>query len=173
MLGFLRSKGYRNEANLPTLRGAPQANAWLPRAHAHARRARRDPCASREGSRPARRLIPEPGPARLRLHRRQRLGAADVSAVLKSGRLTRSPRLYLYCSPNSLGCPRLALVVPKRFVASAVRRNRIRRLAREAFRLNQAEIGAQDCVVRLVKAPGTAPVTREELEALFRRGVNG
>lgn len=93
--------------------------------------------------------------------------------MLKSGRLTRSARLYLYRLPNTLGCPRLALVVPKRFAASAVLRNRIRRLAREAFRLRQAEIGAQDFVVRLVGPPGKAPVTREELEALFGRSVNG
>lgn len=109
----------------------------------------------------------------MRLRRGQRLGAAAVSAVLKSGKLTRSPRLYLYRSPNTAGCPRLALVVPKRFAPRAVLRNRIRRLAREAFRLCQMEIGAQDCVVRLVKAPGDAPVNRAELEALFRRSVNG
>jgi ribonuclease P protein component len=172
--GFLWSKEHPNEANLPTLCGAPQADAWLPRAHADAWRARGHPRASREGSRPARHLtLRESGRARLRLRRHQRLGAAEVSAVLKSGRLTRSARLYLYRSPNSLDCPRLALVVPKRFAPRAVLRNRIRRLAREAFRLSQVEIGAQDCVLRLVKAPGNAPVTREELEALFRRSVNG
>jgi ribonuclease P protein component len=93
--------------------------------------------------------------------------------VLKSGRLIRSPRLYLYCLRNALAGPRLALVVPKRFAASAVLRNRIRRLAREAFRLGQAAIGAQDCVVRLVKAPGETPITLDELHALFRRGASG
>jgi ribonuclease P protein component len=171
--GFLQSKEHRNEANLPTFRGAPQAYAWRPRAHADARRARGDPCASREGSRPAGHLtIGDPGAARSRLRRGQRLGAAAVSAVLKSGRLTRSSRLYLYRAPNAVGCSRLALVVPKRFAPRAVLRNRIRRLAREAFRLCQADIGAQDCVVRLVKAPGDTPVSRAELEALFRRSVN-
>jgi ribonuclease P protein component len=109
----------------------------------------------------------------LRLRRSQRLGAADVSAVLRSGRLTRSPRLYLYRLPNAQVGPRLALVVPKRFAASAVLRNRIRRLAREAFRLGQATIGAQDCVVRLVKAPGETPVTLDELNALFSRSAGG
>jgi ribonuclease P protein component len=109
----------------------------------------------------------------LRLRRSQRLGAADVSAVLKSGRLIRSPRLHLYCLPNALLHARLALVVPKRFVAHAVLRNRIRRLAREAFRLGQAAIGAQDCVLRLVRAPGETPVTLDEIGALFRRSAGG
>lgn len=172
--GFRQSKEHRNEANLPTLRGAPQADARLPRAHAHARRARGDPCASREGSRPVGHLTArDAGAARLRLRRGQRLGAAAVSAVLKSGRLTRSSRLYLYRAPNAVGCPRLALIVPKRLVPRAVLRNRIRRLAREAFRICQIDMGAADCVVRLVKAPGDAPVSRAELETLFKRSVNG
>ena len=93
--------------------------------------------------------------------------------MLKSGRLARSSRLYLYSLPNEFGRPRLALIVPKRFAARAVVRNRIRRLAREAFRLSQGSIGAQDCVVRLVKVPGEAPITLGELEGLFQRGANG
>ena len=171
MLGFLLSKEQGNEANLSTVGGAPQADTWLPRSHAHARRTRGNPCAPREGSRPSRHLSRPPAPARLRLRRSQRLGAADVSAVLKSGRLIRSPRLHLYCHHNALLHARLALVVPKRFAASAVLRNRIRRLAREAFRLGQATIGAQDCVLRLVRAPGETPVTLDELGALFRRSA--
>ena len=61
--------------------------------------------------------------------------------MLKSGRLARSTRLYLYRLPNEFGRPRLALIVPKRFAARAVARNRIRRLAREAFRLAQKRLG--------------------------------
>ena len=93
--------------------------------------------------------------------------------MLKSGRLARSTRLYLYRLPNDFGRPRLALIVPKRFVARAVVRNRIRRLAREAFRLAQVAIGAQDCVVRLVKVPGEPPITLGEFKGLFGRGANG
>jgi ribonuclease P protein component len=173
MLGFPSPKEHGNEANLSTLGSAPQAYARLSRAHAHARRARGNSCAPREGARPSRHLTLTPGRERLRLRSSQRLGAAQVSAVLKSGRLARSTRLYLYCLPNAFGRPRLALIVPKRLAASAVVRNRIRRLAREAFRLAQVGIGAQDCVVRLVKVPGEVPITLAEFEGLFRRGANG
>jgi ribonuclease P protein component len=93
--------------------------------------------------------------------------------VLKSGRLERSPRLHLYRLPNAVGRARLALIVPKRLAARAVLRNRIRRLVREAFRLGQARIGAQDCVVRLVGAPGKEPLTLGEVEAVFRGNANG
>jgi len=108
----------------------------------------------------------------LRLRRAQRLGAAGVAAVLKGGRSTRTARLSFYRLPNSLAYPRLALVVPKRFASRAVTRNRIRRLIREAFRLEQPRLGGSDCVVRLLKVTGDAPVTRGEVEALLRRSVD-
>ncbi len=91
--------------------------------------------------------------------------------MLKRGRLTRGARLCLYRLPNALAQPRLALVVPKRLAPHATTRNRIRRLIREAFRLQQQRIGGNDCVVRLVKASGDAPVTREEIETLLLHGV--
>lgn len=93
--------------------------------------------------------------------------------MLKSGRLVRAPRVYLYSLPNQVGRARLALIVPKRFAPSAVLRNRIRRLAREAFRLAQAAVGARDCVVRLVAAPGDQPITLGEIQAILRTGANG
>ncbi len=85
----------------------------------------------------------------------------------------RAARFHLYRLPNPLGCARLALVVPKRLAPRAVTRNRIRRLIREAFRLHQQRLGALDCVVRMMKAPGDAPVTRAEIETLLVGGSRG
>ena len=92
--------------------------------------------------------------------------------MLKGGRPTRTARLSLYRLPNSLAYPRLALVVPKRLAPRAVTRNRVRRLIREAFRLQQQRLGGSDCVVRLVKMTSGGPVTREEVEALLRGSVD-
>jgi len=156
----------RHEANLSTVRRPPQADPRIPRAHAHPRRPGGDPRAPRQGPRQAGRLTPG-GRARLRLRRDQRLGAAAVAAALKGGKVVRAARFHLYRLVNPLDYPRLALVVPKRLVPRAVTRNRIRRLAREAFRLQGDRLGALDCVVRLVRAPGDAPVTRAEIEALL------
>ncbi len=87
--------------------------------------------------------------------------------------MIRAARFHLYRLPSRLDYPRLALVVPKRLAPHAVTRNRIRRLVREAFRLQQPRLGALDCVVRLVKAPGDMPVTLDEIEALLLRTTSG
>lgn len=89
--------------------------------------------------------------------------------MLRSGTLVRAPRLTLYSLPNDLACARLALIVPKRLVPLAVARNRIRRLIRETFRLHQALVGSRDCVVRVVRAPGTEPISRAEVANLLSR----
>lgn len=86
--------------------------------------------------------------------------------------MIRAARFHLYRLPSSFDYPRLALVVPKRLAPRAVTRNRIRRLVREAFRVQQPRLGSLDCVVRLMKPPGDAPVTREEIEALLARATS-
>jgi ribonuclease P protein component len=101
-----------------------------------------------------------------RLRRNQRLRSAAVAAALKSGGSTRAQRFVLHSIVNPLGYPRLALVVPKRLVKNAVDRNRIRRLAREAFRQRQAKLGCRDFVLRLTRAPD-GRVTFREVDALF------
>jgi ribonuclease P protein component len=102
-----------------------------------------------------------------RLRRIQRLQSAAVAAALQSGRTARAQRFVLHTRVNSLGYPRLALVVPKRLVRKAVDRNRIRRQAREAFRRRQAELGGHDFVLRLIRGPEDRPVTFLEIDALF------
>lgn len=166
MPGFLSPcrQGKTDETNIPAVRGPPQADARLSRAHAHSRRPGGDPRAPRQGPFAARGLTPA---TRLRLRRDQRLGTAAVAAALKGGKVTRAARFHLYRLPNPHGYPRLALVVSKRLAPHAVTRNRIRRLVREAFRHRQRQLGALDCVVRLVKAPGDTPVTRAEIDALL------
>ena len=168
MLGFLSPKEKIHEANVPAFRCPPQADARLSRAYAHPWRTGSDPRPSRQGALAARRLT-RPSRARQRLRRGQRLGATAVAAALKGGKVIRAARFHLYRLPSPLDYPRLALVVPKRLAPHAVTRNRIRRLVREAFRLQQPRLGALDCVVRLVKAPGDTPVTRDEIEALLLR----
>ncbi|MCZ7565944.1 MAG: ribonuclease P protein component [Burkholderiales bacterium] len=111
--------------------------------------------------------------ARATLRPGQRLRSQAVAKVLKEGRGTRAQRFVLLSLPNDLGYPRLALVVSKRLVARAVSRNRIRRLAREAFRLRQHELGGRDLVIRLTRPATPDPVTFREIDAIIESHCNG
>jgi ribonuclease P protein component len=70
---------------------------------------------------------------------------------------------------NSLSHARLGLAIAARTVGNAVSRNRIRRVVREAFRLNQHELPAVDIVVsaRAAARDAPAPDLRKDLERLF------
>ena len=48
---------------------------------------------------------------------------------------------------NSLGFPRLGLVIAKKHVRKAVARNRLKRLIRESFRQHQHQLPAIDAIV--------------------------
>jgi ribonuclease P protein component len=76
-------------------------------------------------------------------------------------------------SANETGAPRLGLAVAVRAAGSAVKRNRLRRLIRESFRLHQREIPAVDLVVsvRPRARTATAAELRESLESLWRKVV--
>ncbi|HJY07945.1 MAG TPA: ribonuclease P protein component [Bryobacteraceae bacterium] len=106
---------------------------------------------------------------RLRLRRFQRLGAINVAAALRSGKPVRTAGLALYRRNNDLDCARLALIVPKKLIPTAVARNRIRRLTREAFRLHQAHLSGLDCVVRVTRPLGEAGLNLADVQALMRR----
>ena len=64
---------------------------------------------------------------------------------------------------NQLDYPRLGMVVSSRVARRAVARNRIKRLVRESFRLQQARIKGWDIVV--IARPGVVKRTNQELVA--------
>lgn len=73
----------------------------------------------------------------------------DFAAVLRAKSVVRGTCVDLYTRPNGLAYPRLGLVVSRRLVPLATRRNRYKRLMRETFRLKQHELGSVDVVARL------------------------
>lgn len=80
----------------------------------------------------------------MRLTRKQ-----DIVRLFKSGDRLVSGPIAVFARPNDLSYSRLGLAVP-RAAGGAVRRNRIRRLLREAFRLmHQDSVCAYDMVVRV------------------------
>ena len=67
----------------------------------------------------------------------------------------------LLAKPNDLEYPRLGLTIAKKRVKKAVQRNRLKRLARENFRLNRHKIDNID-IVLMVKN-GVDELSNEEL----------
>lgn len=77
----------------------------------------------------------------------------------------------IQASDNARGEARLGMAVGVRAAGNAVRRNRLRRLIRESFRLHRSELPAVDLVVSVrpaaVQAPNAAIFA--SLDALWRR----
>lgn len=63
-----------------------------------------------------------------------------ISELFQKGRLSKKGFIIIRFLPNDLGYNRLAISVPKRRIASAVKRNLIKRRIREIYRLHKSEI---------------------------------
>jgi len=61
-----------------------------------------------------------------------------ISEVYQSGEKLKQGFLLLFYLPSNESGHKIAFAVPKRKISSAVRRNRIKRLMREAFRKHKA-----------------------------------
>lgn len=83
-----------------------------------------------------------------RFARRNRLSSkADFQNVFAQPVKSGDPCFTVLARPNGLGYPRLGLAISRKAAAAAVQRNRIKRLVRESFRLQQAMLDSLDLVV--------------------------
>jgi ribonuclease P protein component len=121
----------RRETHLSAERPPPQAETWVPGANGVAWRTRDPEAPSRERAQ---------APLRLRrpsVQRRNRLSRSrDFETVYRRGQSASTRYLVVHWFPrdeDADGSPRLGLAVP-RSVGSAVVRNRVKRLLREAWR---------------------------------------
>ena len=73
--------------------------------------------------------------------------SADFQAVFSEPLRARSAYFTALARPHDRGYARIGVIVAKRIIRKAVRRNKIRRLIRESFRLNQALLANLDIVV--------------------------
>ena len=76
------------------------------------------------------------------------LTAKDYKAVFDQAEVKASNKdLLILGIQNKFSNPRLGLIVAKKNAKRAVDRNRLKRIIREQFRLNQTLIGSKDIVV--------------------------
>ena len=95
------------------------------------------------------------------LSRRHRfVGRGSFVGALRSPRKLRGPAIILHVAAGKPGVSRLGLALPKRITRRSVDRNRMKRLAREAFRRHVVKTAGLD----LVLAPRQA-YSREGEEA--------
>jgi ribonuclease P protein component len=81
----------------------------------------------------------------IKLLRLQR--AEDFQRAFRLGNKQKQGGLVVYTKLNGLGYARLGLAVAKKIIPNATSRNRLKRLIRESFRLNQRGLPEVDIVV--------------------------
>jgi ribonuclease P protein component len=93
----------------------------------------------------------------------------DFSSVFNLRKRIATPYLVMRFKPNALNRPRLGLIVAKKTAKLAVKRNYMRRVLRELFRLNQHDLPAVDLVIQAQKSFETADFHRinQEFEQLM------
>ena len=99
------------------------------------------------------------------------LARSAFDRVYRAGQSAGSTffRGLILCAP--LGQPRLGITVPKRCVAKAHARNRIKRILREDFRHRRSRLPALDLVLQARGAIAEADATslRRDLDRLYQR----
>ena len=94
----------------------------------------------------------------------------EFDRVFREGRAFEFREISVRALPNGLPHPRLGLCVGKRH-GNAVRRNRIKRLLREAYRLNRHEL-AVPCDLVIVPRASWRELTLAAIEPAFREALS-
>jgi ribonuclease P protein component len=87
----------------------------------------------------------------------------EFEAVHARGRRVGNGFFAVTVCQNNKGHPRLGMAVGSKLAGGSVERNRIRRVVRESFRLNQLELPAVDLVVSA--RPRSKGATNAQLRA--------
>ena len=74
-----------------------------------------------------------------------------------------------YVASNGADVARLGTAVPKRYVKTAVLRNRIKRIIRESFRHNQETLAGFDVVVVVYKPVNNELVVQDSIRQIWRK----
>ena len=95
--------------------------------------------------------------------------SSEYAHIYTNGKRVRGKYIRIVALNNDKNTPRLGLSVGKKFANSAVKRNRVRRVLRAAFRLQAQNIGAWD-IILIPNAPDRSyrtPIIEKELMKLI------
>jgi ribonuclease P protein component len=98
------------------------------------------------------------------------LTAAEFDAAFKRGKRMNMGVFAAVVASNDLPFPRLGFALSKKHAPHAVQRNRVRRLLRERFRLQQAALAPVDLVLMLRgRLPADAAALKAETETVWQQ----
>jgi ribonuclease P protein component len=87
----------------------------------------------------------------LKFTKQHKLRTEDFKNIFQNSRRLHNSRFTILFNKNNEIVPRIGIIVSKKQVQKACARNRIKRLLRESFRLNQFKLPKLDIVVLVKK----------------------
>lgn len=94
------------------------------------------------------------------------LNSGDFSKVFNNTEFKASNRyLLILATPNECDKAKLGFVIAKKHVKHAVQRNRIKRIIRESFRLNQHQLANNDFVI--LARPGLGDLDNSQIREMI------
>lgn len=76
-------------------------------------------------------------------------------------------RILILSRANGLDHPRIGFIISKKNIRRAVKRNLVRRIIRESFRLNQENLPAHDMIIMARK--GAGEISSEDIHRLAKK----
>jgi len=101
------------------------------------------------------------------------LKTKDFREAYRNGRSIRRESFVMYCRPNGLGRRRIGFSISSRSIKLAVRRNRIRRCFKEAYRKARRRLAGDVDIVIVVKRDPGKSYTCDQYEKIFRHLTKG